>query len=802
MSGTSSSGPDSWTDLFLHSLGTHEAARKQAEPAGAVPGAPSIPRYEIRERVGEGATAVVFRAWDRELKRSVALKVLRGRAALSPVMRERFHREAQASAGLDHPNVVRVHDAGEHDGDLYLVLEFVSGRPLSQRMAERALPERDAVALLEKVARGMAAAHANGIVHRDLKPGNILVTDSGEPKVGDFGLAYLVDSDARLTRTGSSLGTPLYMSPEQVEGRAREITPRTDVYALGALLYEMLTGRPPVVGETAAEIFRKILDEEPERPRTLRPGIPKDLENIALKALQKNPAARYASAGEVADELTRYLRGEPVLARTQPVWARVWRRASRTRAVWIPAAAAVVLLAVMGVDKLQRNIRISESLITASGLEAEGSIQKARELYLQLVGQDARNPEARRGVERTEQVVKRVQSLLESARPGLERAESALYSPDASMAAFADGVRQAQGPIEEALRLASDYALAHHRSGELWEIQGYYDKAEASWRKARQVDATFAPAHFRLGRILVWRAYQASLSYAGDDIEDRQTEARRRAEEASSEIEAARKESAGFDREVQADVAAAMLAFLRKEGEKVSEICRAAIERHGNRRGGEELWWLQGMVAKTRPEKQRCFNQAILLRPQFPLALYSRALMHSSYGAEDEAIRDYDRVIELCPTFAEAYVNRGSQHFRKKNAAAAIADFETLIRMGQRLGAAYNGRGRCRYELLGDVGGGLADLSEAIRINPGHYLPYQARAALYLNRGDLEQAIADSTRSYELQADLQSLALRCRARFGKGDLAGALEDGRAYLKSAPKEHPAYAEIQKIVDGKK
>jgi serine/threonine-protein kinase len=594
MSGTSSSGPDSWTDLFLQSLGTHEAARKKSEPApGALPWAPSIPRYEIRERVGEGGTAVVFRAWDRELKRAVALKVLRGRAALSPVMRERFHREAQATAGLDHPNVVRVYDAGEHDGDLYLVLEFVSGRPLGHRP----LPERDAVALVEKVARGMAAAHAKGIVHRDLKPGNILVTDSGEPKVGDFGLAYLVDSETRLTKTGSSLGTPLYMSPEQVEGRAREITPRTDVYALGAVLYELLTGRTPHSGETAAEIFRKILEEEVERPRARRPEVPKDLENIALKALEKNPGSRYASAADFADELTRYLRGEPVLARTQPAWARAWRRASRHRAVGIPIVAALVLLAVMGVQKLQRSILASETLITASGLETEGSVQKARELYLQVVGQDAHNEEARRGVARTDQIVKRVQSLLEAARPGLERAESALYS-DVSDATLLDSVRQAQGPIEEALRLASDTALAHHRLGELWEIQGHYDKAEASWRKAREVDPAFVPAHFRLGRILVWRAYQASLSYTGDDIEDRQAEARRRADEAAREIEAARKESAGFDSEVQSDIASAMVAYLKQENEKVTEICKAAIARHGARRGGEELWWLSGLVGQ------------------------------------------------------------------------------------------------------------------------------------------------------------------------------------------------------------
>jgi len=301
----SSSGPESWTDLFLKSLGAHEASR--SKPGARVDGAPTIPRYEIRERVGEGATAVVYRAWDRELKRTIALKVLRGRAAMSDVLRERFHREAQATAGLDHAHVIRVHDAGEHRGELYLVLEFVSGRSLAHLLSERRFSERESASLLEKVARGIAAAHANGVVHRDLKPGNILVTEPGEPKVGDFGLAHVVDSDTtRLTQTGSSLGTPLYMAPEQVEGRWREISPRTDVYALGAVLYEMLSGRPPHLGATPAEIYRRILEVEVEPLRNLRPEVSRDLEKIALKALEKDPRARYADAREFADELNRF----------------------------------------------------------------------------------------------------------------------------------------------------------------------------------------------------------------------------------------------------------------------------------------------------------------------------------------------------------------------------------------------------------------------------------------------------------------------------------------------------------------
>jgi tetratricopeptide (TPR) repeat protein len=313
------------------------------------------------------------------------------------------------------------------------------------------------------------------------------------------------------------------------------------------------------------------------------------------------------------------------------------------------------------------------------------------------------------------------------------------------------------------------------------------------------VDPSFAPAHFRLGRVLVWRAYQANLSYAGDEVGERNAEARRLAEEASREIEAARKEAAGFDSRIQSDVAAAMTAYLAKEMEKVIEASQAAIARHAGQRGVEEFWWLLCLANKVRAEKLRCIEQAIALRPKFPLALFHRAVLHADLGHLDLALQDYDRVIELCPTFAEAYVNRGSVRFRAKDAKGSIEDFDSLIRMGRRLGAAYNGRGRARFELQGDLEGGLADLTEAIRLMPNHYLPRQSRAVLYLKMGEYDKCIADTMASIDLRGDLPSILTRFRARVLKGDAPGALEDGRVFLQQAPKDHAAVAEVQKAVD---
>jgi len=329
---------DALRRVFLD-LTEHEKNR----PNGTPP--PTLTRFEIGEPLGEGATAVVYRARDRELGRGVALKLLRG-AAFGDIPRERFRREARAAAGLVHPNLVAIFDAGEDAGRPYLVLELVEGRSLAEVLAAPRPELRKLLALLEKAARGVAAAHAGGIVHRDLKPANILVTPEGTPKVGDFGLAHLSDSRSDLTRTGTTLGTPLYMAPEQVEGRPDRISPRTDVYALGAILYEILAARPPQLAETVAELYRKITDEDPAPPSTVAPGIPREAELIALKALEKDPARRYADAGEFADDLQRHLDGEPVHARPTGLAERLLRRIGRNRrTVGLGSLAAVALVA-------------------------------------------------------------------------------------------------------------------------------------------------------------------------------------------------------------------------------------------------------------------------------------------------------------------------------------------------------------------------------------------------------------------------------------------------------------------------
>jgi serine/threonine-protein kinase len=276
---------------------------------------PPIPGYEVQALLGRGGMGVVYKAWHRRLNRPVALKMLLAGAYAQPQELERFLREAEAIAGLRHPNIVQVHDVGDVAGRPYFTMEYVEGGSLAEKIAGTPQPAREAAALVAAVAEAIQAAHHSGLVHRDVKPSNILLNAEGTPKVTDFGLARRLEGADGLTLSGAPLGTPSYMAPEQARGQKGAIGPATDVYALGAVLYELLTGRPPFRAETASATLHQVLEEEPVPPARLNPQASRDLETICLKCLQKEPSRRYASAQALADDLHRFQRGEPILAR-------------------------------------------------------------------------------------------------------------------------------------------------------------------------------------------------------------------------------------------------------------------------------------------------------------------------------------------------------------------------------------------------------------------------------------------------------------------------------------------------------
>jgi serine/threonine-protein kinase len=337
-------------------------------PAEPVTGSAATPetwdRYELGERLGEGGMGVVYKARDRRLDRVVAIKFIRGD---NPTLAMRLVREARAQARIDHPGVCHVYEVGEVGGRAYIALQFVAGQPLATAAEAMALDEK--VAVFRDICFAVHEAHRLGIVHRDLKPSNVLV-ERGEdgraqPIVMDFGLARETTIEIGLTQTGMLMGTPAYMSPEQARGEL--VDRRSDVYSLGATLYELLAKRPPFTAESLATALDLVINHEPPAPRSLVPTLPVDLETITLKCLSKDPTRRYPTARALADDLTRYLDGEPILGRRTTLRQRLRTSIRKHRALW--ALSALSSIAVLGVGAVSVRSYVVERADRARSVE-------------------------------------------------------------------------------------------------------------------------------------------------------------------------------------------------------------------------------------------------------------------------------------------------------------------------------------------------------------------------------------------------------------------------------------------------
>src|SRR5882724_11806638 len=319
---------------------------KKAERAAAMLG--ELGDYELLEEVGRGGQGVVFRARQKSLNRTVALKVISLGQWASKAHLKRFRREAEAAASLDHPSIVPIYEVGERDGSCYFSMMFVEGGQLDEVVRRKPMSIRQAAELIAKVARTVHYAHEHGIVHRDIKPGNILLDEKGEPHLTDFGLARLVEMESAMTRTMEVLGTPSYMAPEQAVGNNAQLTSATDVYGLGAVLYQLLTDHPPFAGGTTFETIKLVLDTEPRQPRLWNRKIDRELSTICLKCLEKDPKRRYSSALALAEDLEHWLKHEPIRAKRSGFFthARKWVRRNPTSALLV--ASLIALAAAMG----------------------------------------------------------------------------------------------------------------------------------------------------------------------------------------------------------------------------------------------------------------------------------------------------------------------------------------------------------------------------------------------------------------------------------------------------------------------
>jgi len=349
--------------------------------------------YEILGVLGRGAMGVVYKARQRGLKRIVALKMIRPGGHHGPADVARFRSEAVAVADLQHPHIVQIYEVGEDHGHPYFSLEYVEGDSLAKMISGTPRPPRESARLVRALADGMEYAHKRGIIHRDLKPANVLLTASGEPKVSDFGLVKRLEDDAGQTQSGSILGTPSYMAPEQADGKIRDIGPHSDIYALGGILYELMTGRPPFRAASILDTLEQVRTSDPIPPSQFLPDVPRDLETICLKCLQKDPAKRYATAAALGEDLSRFLAAEPILARpvSRAEWLWRWCRRNPRVAALGGIVALLILAWAASSTVLYRLARANErtALANASRASQNASLAQHNALEAQSHAEDA-----------------------------------------------------------------------------------------------------------------------------------------------------------------------------------------------------------------------------------------------------------------------------------------------------------------------------------------------------------------------------------------------------------------------------
>ena len=380
-------------------------------------------KYALIRKLGQGGAGEVYLARDTSLDRPVAIKILREEMTPNKRAVERFVREAKVLARIRHPHIVSVHETGRYQDRHYFVMDYVDGKPLDIFIKKGNTPLRKRIELLTKIAEAVGEVHRHGVVHRDLKPSNVLISEDGNPFLLDFGLARDGSRVTKLTVSGTILGTPFYMAPEQVEGK--EVDSHTDVYALGVLLYEATTGRLPFRADNDFELYRKISAHEAPTPSTINRRVPRDLEIICLKAMDKDPQRRYSNASELAEDLQRYLDGQPIVGRRLSIPIRVFRKIQEHKILGAGMAGSLlvglVALVFLLTAHLQDSSRIQKDLNLGDKHFSQGRLLEAKEAYNRVRGLDSENRAAEAGLAKINERQNHIESRLSEAARILDR---------------------------------------------------------------------------------------------------------------------------------------------------------------------------------------------------------------------------------------------------------------------------------------------------------------------------------------------------------------------------------------------
>jgi serine/threonine protein kinase/Tfp pilus assembly protein PilF len=764
--------PVSANSMTLQQAASELTAKKLPPPASSLP---AIRGYLVQRVLGRGGMGVVYLAEQVGLKRAVALKMIRGSGLAGEQDFARFRAEGEAIARLHHPNIVQIYEVGEQDGNPFFSLEYVSGGALDKKLGGAPQPPRAAAAMTATLAQAIHAAHVAGIVHRDLKPANVLLTDDGTPKVTDFGLAKQLDDESGQTRSGSIMGTPSYMAPEQALG-LDTIGPPADIYALGAMLYEQLTGRPPFRGATVFETLDQVKGLEPVPPSRLQPTLPRDLETICLKCLQKEPAKRYATALDLSEDLRRYQDGEPILARRSSWFERAVKYAKRRPLVvgsWALAASFLVSALAGGgyfliqekekaeaeTRRLQKEqdkrisaelgLRESEKALLKRDLP--GAEAGAREVVA-LVGDEPALADLRQRAQRLQADATRVQQFarhsdlakfheLQAAEEGSQEGhlQQAQAAAQAGLALFGLTAERAAAPDFGDSALPAE--IRKRLTEDCYELYLTWANVVAASSGANETQG-------RLGLVILEQAPQLGFKTQAYHL--------RRAR-----LLALLKDQAGAQKELERAAAlpptAAVDHFLvglelyrRRALDQALPHLKAALELEPDHFWGH--YYLAGCYLQTRRPAlaHGPLSVCIQLKPRFVWSYLLRGFVNGQQDDFEAADADFSRAEKLDPDDVARYgilANRGVIRVKQGKVDAAIADFQKAIALRPKQWQAYANLADV-YLRQGKPDEALAQLDKAIEFQPLASL-YRTRAKLHLQRGnfaaaqpDLEQAIA------------------------------------------------------------
>jgi tetratricopeptide (TPR) repeat protein/predicted Ser/Thr protein kinase len=715
-----------------------------------------VGRYTLLHPLGRGGMGEVWKARDESLDRVVAVKLLSNRDDEDVA---RFRREAQLAARLAHPNIAAIYEAD----DPFIAMQLIDGSALDRA----GLSERAAAAAVRDAARAVAYAHAHGIVHRDLKPGNIMITKDGHVFVMDFGLARPLKTDHSLTASGLLLGTPSFMPPEQA--RAEPVDARSDVYALGATLYALLCGRPPFVGGDIVTLLNRVCNDDPIAPRRLNPGAGRDIEVITLRALHKDPARRYASAGDLADDLDRLLNGEPIAARPPSMAERVARHVRRRPLRYTLAALAAATVAAVPVVVSAQRAAAARTHVT----EVE-RILASRARVEDLIRADAHarfadRPDLRARINRALGDL-----ALESGDYGLARlAYSVCLTPEEADARISERrdaeARRRAARVKEILDdLRAGLGRPLRRPGapllddHVFECVQYNDEQTVAL-----LSEALAPFANRDGR---WTQEERDVMTFCFRVLGRS------------------------QRESAVPPLAALMARLTDEPLVIecglalcltrSVAANEPLEAARSRLGMSSSAWVQ--IARLLPRIPAAAGSATNVED-----LMNRGLARTQKGDFDGAIEDYTRAIALDGKSATAFNNRGNARLCKRDVDGAIDDFTRAVEVAPRHSAAWDNRGRARFA-KGDFEGALRDHTRAFEISPTSVSAVNNRGVAKRRLGDTTGAIEDFSKALSIDARYAiAYVNRALSRRDQGDLDAALADEQRAVELDPTQAEAH-----------